>query len=157
MFLLDPQSHGDDNDEDAYNDYDDDDAVTAADADDDDDDDDNDENDAEVIVTMTMMTTAMLMVRPLFQIIHLTLRNKNKNDRIQRLFEIFYNLLTAPRTVSNTVAQVAWAQSCANHVQHIERLSRASVMLRATWYEGTAQLLRLTELKWHLFELYFVG
>ena len=26
-------------------------------------------------------------------------------------------------------------------------------MLRATWYEGTAQLLSLTELKSHLFEL----
>ena len=65
----------------------------------------------------------------------------------------FYNLLTAPRTVSNAYAQVAWAQSYANHVQHIERLSRASVMLRATLYEGTAQLLSLTELKSHLFEL----
>ena len=48
------------------------------------------------------------------------------------------------------------AQSCANHVQHIEPLSRASVMLRATWFEGTAQLLSLTELKSHLFELYFI-
>ena len=38
----------------------------------------------------------------------------------------FYHLLTAPRTVSNTHAQVARAQSCANHVQHIERLSRAT-------------------------------
>ena len=38
----------------------------------------------------------------------------------------FYNLLTAPRTVSNTYAQVARAQSCANHVQRIERLSRAT-------------------------------
>ena len=38
----------------------------------------------------------------------------------------FYNLLTAPRTVSNTYAQVAWAQSCANHVQHIQRISRAT-------------------------------
>ena len=66
------------------------------------------------------------------------------------LFEIIYNLLTAPLTVSNTYAQVARAQPCANHVQHIERLSRASVMLRATWYEGTAQLLSLTELKSHL-------
>ena len=28
-------------------------------------------------------------------------------------------------------------------------------MSRATWYEGTAQLLSLTELKSHLFELYF--
>ena len=40
-------------------------------------------------------------------------------------FEIFYNLLAAPRTVSNTSAQVAKAQACENHVQHIERLSRA--------------------------------
>ena len=38
----------------------------------------------------------------------------------------FYNLLTAPRIVSNTHAQVAQAQSCANHMQHIERLSRAT-------------------------------
>ena len=73
------------------------------------------------------------------------------------LFEIFYNLLTVPRTVSNTYAQVAQAQQCANHVQHIERLSCASVVLRATWYEGTAQLLSLTDLKSHLFELYFIG
>ena len=34
-----------------------------------------------------------------------------------------YNLLTAPRTVSNTNAEVAQAQSCANHAQHVERLS----------------------------------
>ena len=30
-------------------------------------------------------------------------------------------------------------------------------MLRATWYKGTAQLLSLTELKLHSFELYFIG
>ena len=40
--------------------------------------------------------------------------------------DFFYNLLTAPRTVSNTYAQVTRAQSCANHVQHVERLSRAT-------------------------------
>ena len=62
-----------------------------------------------------------------------------------------------PGTVSNTYAQVALAQSCVNYVQHIEWLSRASVMLRATWNEGTAQLLSWTELKSHLFELYFTG
>ena len=39
---------------------------------------------------------------------------------------LFYNLITAPRTVSNTKAQVARAQSCAGHVQHFERLSRAT-------------------------------
>ena len=31
------------------------------------------------------------------------------------------------------------------------------VVLRATWYEGTPQLLSLTELKSHLFELYITG
>ena len=41
-------------------------------------------------------------------------------------FFFFNNLLTAPWTVSNTYAQVARAQSCSNHVQHIERLSRAT-------------------------------
>ena len=38
----------------------------------------------------------------------------------------FYNLLTATRTVSNTYAQAALAQSYANHVQHIECLSRVT-------------------------------
>ena len=33
-----------------------------------------------------------------------------------------YNLVTALRTVSNMYTQVAWAQSCANHVQHIGHL-----------------------------------
>ena len=84
--------------------------------------------------------------------------NNNNNNRIERRYlRFFYNLLTVPWAVSNTYAQVARAQLCANHVQHIERISRASVMLRATWYEGTAQLLSLTELKSHLFELYFIG
>ena len=82
----------------------------------------------------------------------------NDNDnRIKGAIRDFLQFLAAPRTVSNTYAQVARVQSCANHVQHIERLSRASVMLHATWYEGTAQLLSLTELKSHSFELYFIG
>ena len=38
----------------------------------------------------------------------------------------FYNLLTVPRTVSNTYVQVARVQLCANHVQNIERFSRAT-------------------------------
>ena len=49
------------------------------------------------------------------------------NNRIQRRYSrFFYNFLTAPRTVSNTYAQVPQAQSCANYVKHIERLSRAT-------------------------------
>ena len=84
--------------------------------------------------------------------------NSNNNNRIQRSYSrFFYNLVTVPWTVSNTYAQVAGAKPCANHVQHIERLSHASVMLRTTWYKGTAQLLSLTELKSHLFEHYFIG
>ena len=39
--------------------------------------------------------------------------------------------------------------SSAYHVEH--------VVLRATWYERTAQLLSLTELKSHLLELYFLA
>ena len=31
------------------------------------------------------------------------------------------------------------------------------VVLRAPWYEGTAQLLSLTEFKSHLLGLYFIG
>ena len=44
--------------------------------------------------------------------------------------------------------QITCSTSSAYHVQH--------VMLRATWYEGTAQLLSLTELRPHLSQLYFV-
>ena len=51
----------------------------------------------------------------------------------------------------NTYAQVARPQTCANHVQHIEHLSRATCRDSATWYGGTVQLLSLTELKSHLF------
>ena len=60
----------------------------------------------------------------------------------------------------------------ANHLQHVRSSgpnaivckSRATHralitcrMLRATWYEGTAQLLKLTGFKSDLFKLYFTG
>ena len=55
-----------------------------------------------------------------------TAQINNNNNRIQRCnSRLFYNLLTAPRTVSNKYT-VAQAQSCVNLVQHIERLSRAT-------------------------------
>ena len=82
--------------------------------------------------------------------------SNNNNNRIQKRYLRFFTISSQRREMSPT-HEVARVQSCANHVQHIERLSRASVMLRATWYEGTAQLLSLTELKSHLFELYFIG
>ena len=52
--------------------------------------------------------------------------NNNSNQIRNSRFFFFYSLLTAPRTVSNTYAQVARAQSCANHLQHVDRLSRAT-------------------------------
>ena len=71
-------------------------------------------------------------------------------NRIERRNSRFFTLLTAPRTISDTHAQVARAQSCAKpratHRAHI-----TCNTLRATWNEGTAQLLSLTELKSHLF------
>ena len=61
------------------------------------------------------------------------------------------------------------AANCLQHVRSsglgaIVSKSRAThrmlitcVMLRATWYEGSAQILSWTELKSHLFELCFIG
>ena len=40
-------------------------------------------------------------------------------------FEIFYNLLIALQTVTNTYTQLVREQSCANHVQHIGHSSYA--------------------------------
>ena len=61
--------------------------------------------------------------------------------------DLFYNLLT----VSNTYALAARAITCntsgAHHVQHVV----CHVL------QGTAQLLRLTELKSQLFCLYLIG
>ena len=68
------------------------------------------------------------------------------------------DFLQSPHSAANCLQHICSSgPGATNHMQHIERLSRASVMLCATWYEGTAQLLSLTELKLHLFELYFIG
>ena len=70
------------------------------------------------------------------------------NNRIQRRYSRFVTISPQRREQSPT-RTLKWP----GHVEHIERLSRVS----ATLYEGTAQLLSLTELKSHLFELYFIG
>ena len=81
----------------------------------------------------------------------------DNNNCIQRRYSRFFTISSQRRELSPT-RKLKWPEcNCANHVQHIKRLSRASVILRATWYEGTAQLLSLTECKLHLFELYFIG
>ena len=50
--------------------------------------------------------------------------DNNSNDIDNGKLRILH--LTAPQTVSNTYAQVAGAQSCANHMQHIRYLSHAT-------------------------------
>ena len=60
--------------------------------------------------------------------------------------------LSATRTLKWPVrnrVQITCNISKARHLQH--------AVLRATWYERTAQLLSMTELKLHLFELYYTG
>ena len=87
-----------------------------------------------------------------------TTTTNNNNNRIQRRYSRFFTISSQRRKLSPTRTlkwprrnrvQITCSTSGAYHVQH--------VVLRVTWYEGTAQPLSLTELKSHLFELYFVG
>ena len=82
----------------------------------------------------------------------------NNNNRIQRrnsrMFTISSLRREPPPTRTLTWSgrnrvQITCNTSSAYHVQH--------VVLRATWYEVTAQLLSLTECESLLFELYFIG
>ena len=57
----------------------------------------------------------------------------------------------------NMYTEVARAHSCTNRVQTHRALITCDSVQRATWYEVTAQLLSLAELKSNSFELYFVG
>ena len=81
-----------------------------------------------MITTMMMMMMIMIMMLILLLLLiekkgaYLLLLLLDKKDANL----VFFNIFTAPRTVANTYTQVARAQSCANHVQHIERLSRAT-------------------------------
>ena len=84
--------------------------------------------------------------------------NNNNNNCIQRHNSRFFTISSLRRELSPTRTlkcpgrnhvQITCSTSSAYHVPH--------VVLRAMWYEGTAQLLSLTELKLHLFELYFIG
>ena len=54
--------------------------------------------------------------------------NNSIQRRKSRFFFFFFlnSLLTTPRTVCNRYAQIGRAQLCANHVQYIERISRAT-------------------------------
>ena len=85
--------------------------------------------------------------------------NNNNNNRTERRSLRFF-IISSPRHESSPTRTVrssgpgaivckSGATSSAYHVQQ--------VVISATWYEGTAQLLSLTEFKSHLFELYFIG
>ena len=84
--------------------------------------------------------------------------NNNNDNRIQRRYSRFFTI-SFQRCKLSPTRMLKWPRC--NRVQITCNTSSAYhvqlVMLRATWYEGTAQLLSLTELKSHLFELYFIG
>ena len=63
---------------------------------------------------------------------------------------MFYNLLAAPRTVFIAFAQVAKVQSCENHVQDIQRLSRAACCV-PLGTKGELSFLVWQSFKSHLF------
>ena len=73
-----------------------------------------------MMMMMTMMiiiptiTTTLMMMMMMMMIMAL-------NGDI----DVFYNILAVLPTASNMHAQMARVQSCTNHVQHIECLSRA--------------------------------
>ena len=84
--------------------------------------------------------------------------NNDNNNRIERRNSRLFTISSLRREPSPTRTlkwpgrnrvQITCNTPSAYHVQH--------VVLRATRYEGTAQLLSLTEYKSHLFELYFIG
>ena len=84
-----------------------------------------------VILLLIIMMMMMMIIIIMIVIIIITLKCAIRD---------FYNLFTAPQTVVNTYAQATRAQSCADHVQHTGRLSRATYrplitcnMLCATW------------------------
>ena len=67
------------------------------------------------MVMMMMMMMMMMIIIMMLMMIIIIIALKGANRHIF----FFYNLLTAPQTVSNTYAQVARAQSSSYHVQHI--------------------------------------
>ena len=84
-----------------------------------------------MIVMMMMTTTTMMMMMVMMMmmmIIIITTITTTTTTTITKILKGAFGdfLLIGPRTVSSTYPQVAKAQSCANHVEHIKRLSRAT-------------------------------
>ena len=80
--------------------------------------------------------------------------NNNNNSHIQRRNLRFFTI-SSLRPEPSLTRMLKWP-GC-NHVQitcnTLSAYHMQHVVLCATWYEGTAQLLSLTELKSHLFKL----
>ena len=81
----------------------------------------------------------------------------NNNNRIQRRNSRLFTIFSLRREPSPTRALKWPGRKCANHVQHIECLSRATCRVTCHVVRREAHLLNLTELKSHLFEVYFIG
>ena len=79
---------------------------------------------------------------------HTTSTTTTHNNRFQGWDSWSFTISWKRRKPSPNCVQVTCNTSSAYHVH---------VVLRATWYEETAQLLSLTESKSHLFEHYFIG
>ena len=85
-------------------------------------------------------------------------KNENNNNHIQRRNSRLFIISSVSRELSPTRTlkwpvrsrvEIACNTSSAYYVPHS--------VIRATWYEGTAQLFSLAVLKSHLFELYIIG
>ena len=109
---------------------------------------------AAVVVVVVVVEVVVVIIIIIIVIIIIIINN----DRIQRRNSRFFTISSLRRISSSTrtlkwpgrnCVQITCNTSSAHHVQH--------VVLCTTWYERAAQLLSLTELKSHLFELHFIG
>ena len=99
-----------------------------------------------ILLLLLLLLLMVVMMMMIVMIIIIALKGANRG------FLLTARELSPARTFKwpgHNRVQIACNSSSAYHVQH--------VVLRATWYEGTAELLSLTEFKSHLFELYFIS
>ena len=76
-----------------------------------------------ITITTTTTTTMMIMIIIILKIIMMMMMMLIIIS-VKGAIRDFYNLLSAPRTVSDAYAQATRAQSRANRVQHIRCRSR---------------------------------
>ena len=105
-----------------------------------------------IIIMMMMMMMMMMMIIIIIIIIIMMMMMMMMIALGRTQFEIFFTIPSLRRELSPTrtlktlghnSVKITCNTSSAYHVQH--------VVLRATWYEGTAQLLSLTDFKSHFY------